>query len=85
MEERFVMRLEVMGAELLGKINENFRKKVQLKEQIEENEVQIHFHRGVLWGINKCQEIAKEILKGTQIETMYENNHPKEIEKVEVK
>ena len=68
--ERLIMKLEVMGAETLGKLNEHFRKKVQLEEQQKENEALLHFHRGVLFGIQRAQEVAKEIQKGEQIETM---------------
>ena len=79
MDERLVMKLEVMGAEILTKVNEAFRKKVQLKEQLDENEVMIHFYRGMLFAFNKAQEVAKEIQKGEQIEAMYEGDHPGEL------
>ena len=83
--DRVIMRLEVMGAETLGKINEFFRKKVQLEEQLKDNEINIHFHRGILFALNKAQEIVKEIQKGELIESMPiegsmkpGSDHPKE-------
>ena len=86
--ERLIMRIEIVGAETLAKINETFRKKVQLKEQADENEVQLHFLRGILWGLNKAEEVIKEVGKGEQIEAMEESmrmqsmsgNHTGELE-----
>ena len=70
--ERVSMRFEVLKGEILSKLNEHFRMKVQLKEQLDENEVQIHFHRGMLFAINKAQEVIKEIQQAEQIESMEE-------------
>ena len=72
MQEQIIMKLEVMGAETLGKLNRLFREKVQLKEQADENEVNIHFHRGYLHALDDVQKVVREIGKGEKIAEMYE-------------
>ena len=80
--ERLVIKLDVLSVEILAKANEAFRKKAQLKEQLDENEVMIHFYRGMLFAFNKAQEVAKELQRGEQIEAMHEGNHPGELEEI---
>ena len=80
--ERMIMKLDLLSVETLTKVNEAFRKKVQLKEQLDESEIMIHFYRGMLFAFNKVQEVAKELQEGEQIEAMHEGNHPEELEEI---
>ena len=68
--EKINMKLEVFKQETFNKLNEFFRKKVQLEEELKENEVQLQFHRGVLFAFDKAQQAIQEIYKGEQIEVM---------------
>ena len=66
--ERILMRLEVVKGETLGQLNVCFRKKIQLEEELEENEVQIHFKRGLMEGLARTQAIIDDIQKSDQLE-----------------
>ena len=66
--ERIHMQLEVLKAETLSKLNKLFREKVQYDEMVKENEIQIHFGRGLMEGYAQAQKICKEIYKAQQIE-----------------
>lgn len=70
MEEKILMRLEVIRGETLATLNQHFRFKVQLEEQMEENEVKIHYHRGVMDGLERIQNEIADISKGTKIAEM---------------
>ena len=83
--DRLKMRLEVIKGETLGVINKCFRFKVQLEEQLEENEVNLHFNRGIMEGLMRAQKEIGEIEEGDQIEKLKEqrlqrmsqgNDHP---------
>jgi hypothetical protein len=58
--QRLLMRLEVIKGETLGKLNRSFREKVQLEEQVKENEIALHFNRGVMQAM---ELVAEEITK----------------------
>ena len=64
------MKLEISKSETLSKLNELFRRKVQLEEEQKENEAQLQFQRGVLEAFNKAQQFIAEIHKGEKIEAM---------------
>lgn len=66
--ERALMRLEVLKGETLGQLNNNFREKVQLEEQLEENEVQIHFKRGMMHAFELVQKEIGQIVQGEKLE-----------------
>ena len=68
--ERLHMKLEVSKGETLSKLNELFRRKVQLEEEQKENEAQLQFQRGVLEAFDKAQQFIAEIHKGEKIEAM---------------
>ena len=70
MEEQIRMKLEVRKAETLGELNKAFRLKVQLEEQLEENEVQIHFKRGKMDAFDEIQKIVEDVAKAEQFEAM---------------
>ena len=71
--DRLKMRLEVIKAETLGVINKCFRFKVQLEEQLEENEVNLHFHRGIMEGLMRAQKDIEELQRGEEIEKLKED------------
>ena len=83
--ERVSMRLEVLKAETIGELNRHFRLKVQLQEQLDENEVQIHFKRGIMEGLERARLTIAEIAKSDKIEALrkarVQNDH-KEVVKV---
>ena len=68
--EKINMKLEVYKQETFNKLNEFFRKKVQLDEELKENEAQLQFHRGILFAFDKAQQAIQDIQKGEQIEAM---------------
>lgn len=68
--ERLHMKLEISKTETLSKLNELFRRKVQLEEEWKENEAQLQFQRGVLNAFEKAQGFILEISKGEKIEAM---------------
>ena len=82
MEEQLTLKLEVIRAETLQKINEAFRFKVQLEEQLEENEVNIHYQRGVMDGLERVQKEIDDIAKGQRLEELkrQRNNTAKPLE-----
>lgn len=64
MDERLFMRCEQHRGESIAKLNELFAKRTQLKEELEEVEVQIQVGRGDMFGVewvqNQIREIGKE-------------------------
>ena len=81
-----VMRLEVLKAETLTQINTNFRVKVQLEEQLKENEVQLHFKRGMMEAFELSQRAVSEIVQADKIEeakierAQRRDNHPDNVQ-----
>lgn len=67
-QEQVLMRLEVLKGEILTDLNTFFRKKVQLKDEIDDNEIQIHFKRGMMEGFGKSQEIIKQLMADQKLE-----------------
>ena len=84
--ERVVMRLEVLKAETLSQLNTNFREKVQLEEQLKENEVQLHFKRGMMHAFELSQKAVGEIVQADKIEqakierAQRRDNHPDSVQ-----
>lgn len=72
--QRLEMKLEVLKGDVLGQINQNFRVKVQLEEQLKENEVQLHYRRGQLDAWIKVQAVIQEIRQGDEIQAMNERD-----------
>lgn len=62
------MRLEVIRAETMNKLNELFREKVQLQEMVETNESNLQYNRGYMDGLQKVQELIIEQEKAQQTE-----------------
>ncbi len=61
MSERVHMRLEVMRNDSIAKLNELFRLKVQLEEQVKDNDMQIHYFRGSLDTLVAVQKISADL------------------------
>ena len=61
--EVIFMRFETTKAETLRKLDELFRKKVQLEEQWKENEAQIQYQRGVMDALAEAQKVVTEVHK----------------------
>ena len=64
------MRLEVIKGETLGELNKHFRRKVQLQEELDENEVHLHFKRGIMEGLLIAQRAISDVEKGDKIEQL---------------
>ena len=72
LSDRINMRLEVLRGETLGEINKLFKDKVQLTEQLADNEVQIHFRRGFMFAFEKFQTVCREVQDADKIEAIRE-------------
>ena len=72
--EQVIMKLEVQKNEIMSQLNEVFRRKVQLEEEVKENEVHLQFLRGTLHGLEAAQKAVKGIQQGEQIEAMRAKN-----------
>ena len=70
MSEKLLIRLNVLRAETMGKLNDAFRGKVQLEERLKENEVEIHYYRGVVAAFDTVEKTIKEIERGERIEEL---------------
>ena len=58
MLEQVLMRIQTLKVDTARTLDMHFKVKLQLEEQLEDNEVKLHFCRGVLGG---CDEIEKFI------------------------
>lgn len=67
MEQTVIMQLEVLKANSMSQINQLFREKVQLEEQLDEVNRQIQYVRGVLDAYNVCQKEVHDIAEGEKI------------------
>ena len=71
--ERILMRMEVLRGETLGEPNKAFRFKVQLGEQIAENEMTIQFKRGFMTAFEKFDEVLREVANAEKLEKAQED------------
>ena len=60
--ERLRIKLQSMRVETHRQLDTFFKIKVQLQEQVEENEVKIHFYRGVIAAYDDMDAKVKELL-----------------------
>ena len=58
MLEAILMRIQTLKVDTSRVLDQHFKVKLQLEEQLEDNEVKLHFCRGVL---GACDEIEKFI------------------------
>ena len=58
MLEQLLMRIQTLKVDTARTLDMHFKVKLQLEEQLEDNEVKLHFCRGVLGG---CDEIERFI------------------------
>ena len=68
--EKLYMKLELLKSETLSKLNENFRRKVQLEEELKENEVQLQFARGVMDTVDKVERMIREGQQADKLEDL---------------
>ena len=61
--ERFKIKLQSKRVETHRQLDTFFKNKVQLQEQVEENEVQIHFYRGVIAAYDDLEKHINELQK----------------------
>ena len=61
--ERVLMRLQTLRVDTHRMLSEHFKLKVQLKEQMDDNEVKLHFNRGVIAALDEMEKIINEALK----------------------
>ena len=66
--DRLILRLETLGAETLARVNELFRKKVQIEEQLTENEADLHFFRGHIGAIDKLKGEFEKSFEGGELD-----------------
>ena len=66
--ERILMKLATLKADTSNTLDTLFRRKVQLEEEVKENEAQIQYQRGVIAALTEAQKVAVEIEKGKAIE-----------------
>ena len=66
--DQISMRLEVLKGEWLGALRANFMVKVQLEEKRESNEIDLHYNRGLLQGLQMACDAIAEIRKGEELE-----------------
>ena len=70
--EQIKMKLEVLKMENMGVLRTHFMQKVQLEEQRDENEVNLHYYRGVIDGIDAAVRAIADIQKGEELEKLKE-------------
>jgi len=61
--ERVLIKLQSDRVETHRELDAFFKFKVQLQEQMEENEVKIHFYRGVIAALDKVEKHIAELQK----------------------
>jgi hypothetical protein len=67
-KDKLAMRLEVIRTESFDRVNNLFRMKVQLEDELKDTEEQIHYTRGCIDTLNKVQEEINVINEGEKIE-----------------
>jgi len=61
--ERIFQKAQLLGAETSTKINDLFRQKVQLEDQLKDVEAQIHYARGAIDTVNEVQTFIRQTQK----------------------
>jgi len=60
--ERALMRLQTLRVDTHRMLSEHFKIKVQLREQMDDNEVKLHFCRGCLAALDEMEQVINESL-----------------------
>lgn len=66
-EEMVSMRLEVLKGETMGRLRARFQRKVQLEDEMQDNEAKLHWERGFLAGLDEAVKVCTEIRKGADL------------------
>ena len=67
-QEKHLMPFLHMATGALNTLNELCKIQIQKQEEVEENEVNLHFHRGILFATQGAQKEVMEIRRGQEIE-----------------
>ena len=59
--ERVLMRLQTLRSDTHRQLSEHFKVKVQLQEQIEDNDAKLHFCRGVVAALDEMEKSIAEV------------------------
>ena len=70
--ERVFQKAQLLGADTSLKVNDLFRQKVQLEDQLKDVEAQIHYARGTLDTIGEIQTFIKQTQKQDTNRLKYE-------------
>jgi len=62
--ERVFQKTQMLGASVTTKMNDLFRQKVQLEDQLKDVEAQIHYSRGALDALSELQAFIQDTQKG---------------------
>lgn len=68
MIDRVLMRVEVMKNDIIAKLNERFRLKVQLEEQLKDSEVQLHYFRGAIDTLEAVRKLCADLATASKID-----------------
>ena len=60
--EKALLRLQTLRVDTHRQLAEHFKAKVQLKEQMDDNEWRLHFCRGVIAGLDEMEKVITESL-----------------------
>ncbi len=74
--ERVYQQAQVLGANTTTKLNELFRQKVTLEEQLKDVEIQLHYARGVLNTLGEIQQFIRDIQRGEGVDTSVRFSRP---------
>lgn len=61
--ERVLLKLQSVRVDNYRQLSEHFRVKVQLQEQLDDNEANLHFRRGVVAALDEMEKVINEVQK----------------------
>ena len=70
--EQTQSRLDVLRGEAMLVLRNAFMRKVQLEDELESNEINLHFHRGLVEGLDLSKRTMDEIQKSEELEDKIE-------------
>jgi len=65
--EQTQSRIDVLKAEAMVVLRNAFMRKVQLEDEKESNEINLHFHRGLTEGLELAKKAMAEIQRGNEL------------------
>ena len=70
--EQSQSRIDVLKGEAMVVLRSTFMRKVQIEDEKESNEIQLHFHRGLVEGLELAKRAMDEIQKSEELEMKIE-------------